>query len=191
MTVTRERLSLEQFLVIRDQAPVWLHNAMNLALVTGQRRGDILKLKFVDWRDGRLHVAQGKSGGKTRLALDGDIALAKVGLSIADAVKACRDSVASPYLVHHVRHHGVIKPGQRVADGGLSDAFSAARSAAGIEPEAGRTPVTFHEIRSLSQRLYRDERGAAFAQAMLGHKSAEMTERYDDLRGAWKVISAA
>jgi len=42
---------------------------------------------------------------------------------------------------------------------------------------------TFHEIRSLAARLYADQYGAEFAQALLGHKSAEMTALYRDSRG--------
>ena len=191
VTVARERMSLEQFLQVREHAPVWLRNAMNLALVTGQRREDILTMKFTDWRDGRLHIAQGKSGGKTRLALDGAVGIRKAGLSIADVVKMCRDSIASPYLVHHVRHRGTAKPGRRINGDALGDAFAAARAAAGIEVQDGRTPVTFHEIRSLAERLYREEFGADFAQSILGHKNAATTAKYDDLRGEWRVVSAA
>lgn len=188
--VARERMSLEQFLAIRGVSPVWLRNAMNIAIVTGQRKDDILGMKFANWHDGRLHVAQGKSGGKTRLALDGSIWLRGVEMSVADVVKSCRDMVASHYLVHHVRHAGVAKPGQKVSGVSLTTAFIKARKAAGIEPKDGRTPVTFHEIRSLSERLYRDEYGADFAQMVLGHKNASTTARYDDLRGEWKIVSA-
>lgn len=189
VVVVRERMSLEQFLAIRDQGSVWLRNAMDLALLTGQRRGDIAALKFSDWSDGRLHVVQGKSGGKVRLALDGNIALSKAGMSIADAVKQCRDAIVSSHLVHHVRHHSGAKPGQKVRGESIGEAFAAAREAAGIEAQAGRTLITFHEIRSLSERLYREEFGAAVAQKILGHKSAEMTEKYDDLRGGWNIVS--
>lgn len=191
VNVVRERMSLEQFMAVREHAPVWLRNAMNLALVTGQRREDVLTLKFSDWKDGRLHLIQGKTGGKVRLALDGNVGLRAAGLTLADVVRECRDAVASQYLVHHSRHGGVVKPGHRVSGSGAGDAFIAARTAAGIEAEEGRTPISFHEIRSLAERLYRDQYGAAFAQAIMGHKTAEMTERYDDLRGGWKVISAA
>jgi protein gp37 len=45
-------------------------------------------------------------------------------------------------------------------------------------------------IRSLSERLYREEFAADLAQAMLGHKNAQMTSKYDDLRGGWKTITA-
>jgi integrase len=190
VVVARERMSFEQFLAIRDAGPVWLRNAMNIALLTGQRREDILSMKFSDWRDGRLHVAQGKSGGKTRLALDGEIRLAKLGMSIADVVKSCRDSIASHFLVHHVRNTGTVKPGHRVDGKGLGQAFISARETAGVKPKEGRTPVTFHEIRSLAERLYRDEYGGEFAQMILGHKHAATTAKYDDLRGEWKIVAA-
>jgi integrase len=190
VVVARERMSLEQFLAIREAGPVWLRNAMNIAILTGQRREDILSMKFSDWREGRLHVAQGKSRGKTRLALDGAIRLGKLNMSIADAVKACRDSIASHFLVHHVRHIGNTKPGHRVDGKGLGQAFISARDAAGIKPQDGRTPVTFHEIRSLAERLYREEQGAEFAQMILGHKNATTTAKYDDLRGEWKIVAA-
>lgn len=189
VVVARERMSLEQFLAIREAGPVWLRNAMNIALLTGQRREDILSMKFSDWRDGRLHVAQGKSGGKTRLALDGGVRLSMLGMSIADVVKSCRDTVASHFLVHHVRHIGMAKPGHKIDGPRLGKAFIAARKKAGIETKEERTPVTFHEIRSLAERLYREEQGAEFAQMILGHKNAATTARYDDLRGEWKVIA--
>lgn len=191
VVVARERMSLDQFLAIREKSPVWLRNAMNIAVLTGQRREDILSMRFSDWRDGRLHVAQGKSGGKTRLALDGAIRLDKIGMSISDVVKSCRDTVASHYLVHQVRHSGTAKPGHKISGVTLSKSFIMARKAAGIEPSEGRTPITFHEIRSLSERLYREERGAEFAQMILGHKNAATTAKYDDLRGEWRVVSAA
>jgi integrase len=44
-------------------------------------------------------------------------------------------------------------------------------------------PPTFHEIRSLAIRLYSDEYGAEFAQALVGHKSSVMTDLYRDNRG--------
>ena len=191
VTVARERMTLDQFLAVREHASVSLRNAMNLALVTGQRREDVLRMKFADWYDGRLHVAQGKSGGRTRLALSGEIRLSKLGLSISDVIKACRDSIASPYLVHHTRNTGRARPGHCVKGDTIGEMFTDARNDAGIEAQDGRTPITFHEIRSLAERLYRDEFGPGFAQAILGHKNAAMTDKYNDLRGEWKAVDIA
>lgn len=43
-------------------------------------------------------------------------------------------------------------------------------------------PPTFHEIRSLAARLYKDERGEEFAQKLLGHTSENTTKLYLDER---------
>lgn len=189
--VKRSRLTLEQFHAIRAKAPLWLQRAMMLALLTAQRRDDISKMKFADNRDGYLFIIQGKSQGETKLQQDTRIRLDAVAMSIADAIQECRDSVVSRYIVHHSTHQGAAKPGTQVASNGLTMAFKAAREAAGIEAVTGKTPPSFHEIRSLAERLYKTEYGADFAQAMLGHKNPSMTAKYDDLRGgAFQLISA-
>lgn len=188
--VKRERLSLDQYLKIRAAVSGWKANAMDLALLTGQRREDILNIKFVDYKGGFLHIIQGKTGHK--LQQDGRIRLEAVGLSIDDVVKRCRDRIISKYLIHHTRTSGKYKAGDPISLDGLSDAFAIARDKAGIvATEKGKTPPSFHEIRSLSERLYKKEYGAEFSQAIMGHKHAKMTAEYDDLRGAgWNVVEA-
>lgn len=190
-TVKRERLSLEQFYAIRELAPLWVQRAMTLALMTSQRRDDVANMKFSDVRNGFLYIAQGKGGGMVKLQQDVNIKLDAVGLTISDAIQQCRDLVVSRYLVHHSAAKGRAKPGEQVTSNGISRAFQESCEAAGIKAAEGRTPPTFHEIRSLSQRLYRKEYGAEFAQAMLGHKHASMTEKYDDMRGQeYQLIKA-
>lgn len=188
--VVRERLSLDQFWAIHAQASTWVRNAMMLALVTGQRRDDISNMKFSDYKDGFLHVAQGKSGGETKLQIDGSIRLAKVGRSIDEVIAGCRDLIVSRYMVHHTERVSKIKPGDKVRPITISNAFQQAREKTKIVVSEGRTPPSFHEIRSLAERLYKEEFGADFAQAILGHKSAQMTAKYDDLRGGWKTVKA-
>lgn len=188
--VKRERLSLEQFWLIHAQASTWAKNAMMLALVTGQRREDITEMKFADFKEGHLHVTQGKSGGEIKLRIDGAIKLAKVGLTVGEVVASCRDLIVSRHLVHHTERVSTSKPGDKVRPATLSDAFAKARDRAKIETESGRTPPSFHEIRSLAERLFKEEFGADFAQSVLGHKSAQMTAKYDDLRGGWKTVQA-
>lgn len=187
--VKRERLSLEQFLAIREQVSPWAQNGMDLALVTGQRISDIVNMKFSDYKDGCLFVVQQKTGYK--LQQDGKIRLDAIGKSIEEVVKQCRDRVISKYLLHHTRTSGNYKKGDQVSKDGLSDSFAAGRDACGIKAESGRTPPTFHEIRSLAERLYKDQYGADFAQAIMGHKHAKQTAEYDDMRGGgWKIVQA-
>ena len=186
--VKRERLSLEQFLAIREAVPPWMQRAMNLALLTGQRREDITRMKFSDYRDGFLFVVQGKTGFK--LQQDGRIGL--LGMTIDDVIKSCRDRVISQFLIHHQHTSGNYKIGEALSPKGLTQAFSIARDKIGIKAtQEGRTPPSFHEIRSLAERLYKKEFGQEFAQAIMGHKHAKMTAEYDDLRGSgWNVVAA-
>lgn len=187
--VSRERLSLEQYRAIYAKAPQYLKNAMDLALLTGQRRGDIVAMKFADYREGSLFITQGKTGFK--LQQDGQIRLSAVNLSIDDVIKRCRTFVISKYMLHHVKRAGRYNKGDPINAVSIQTSFKKARDAAGIVAEEGREPPTFHEIRSLAERLYKQEYGQEFAQAIMGHKHAKMTAEYDDLRGGgWKVVKA-
>lgn len=189
---SRDRLSLEQFLLIRSKASPWLANAMNLALLTGQRVSDVSEMKFANVIDGYLHIEQVKSQGDTKLKLDVNIRLAAIDMTIGDAIKQCRDRIVSKYLVHHTRTSGTYKAGEAVSQDGISGAFSDLRDELKIvATSAERTPPTFHEIRSLAKRLYTKEYGKEFSQALLGHKTEAMSAKYEDLRGSdWQVVSA-
>ena len=68
----------------------------------------------------------------------------------------------------------------------MSRAFADARGAANVA-WTGKNPPTFHEIRSLSERLYRVQ--GVDTQALLGHRHARMTEVYADPRQAdWTTV---
>lgn len=182
IVVVRDRLSLEQFLKIREHADGWLVDAMNLALVSGQRREDIGEAKFADVKDEYWHCDQGKTGMKLRLSLS--VRLKAVDLSIGDVIKQCRNNVVSKYMIHHVTSSARAKAGAKVNIDTISRAFATAREKAGIVQQDGKEPPTFHEIRSLAERLYEKEYGPAFTQKLLGHKSAKTTALYHDSRGS-------
>lgn len=190
----RDRLSLEQFLKIREDAGPSLASAMNLALLTAQRVSDISEMKFSDVRreDGKeyLLVTQAKLQGKVKQKIDTGIRLDAVGMSIADAVKLCRDRIVSQHMIHQTRTTGGYKAGEKMSPTGISRAFSDARDRAKIKPAPGKSSTTFHEIRSLSIRLYTQQYGKEFAQALAGHKTEIMTAEYADLRGSgWQIVS--
>lgn len=188
--VKRERLTLEQFMDIRATVTHWAANGMMLALLTGQRIEDIVEMKFSDYKDGFLYITQGKTGYK--LQQDGSIRLDAAGMTIAECIKQCRDRYISKFMVHHTRKSSTCQPGEQVTSHGLSAAFTRARVDCEIVAlQSGGTPPTFHEIRSLAERLYKKQYGAEFAQAIMGHKHAKMTAEYDDLRGGgWNVVTA-
>ncbi|EBJ4296002.1 tyrosine-type recombinase/integrase [Salmonella enterica] len=177
--VARNRLRLDVYKKIREAAehlPAWFPLAMDLALVTGQRREDVSCMKFSNIIDDRLYINQIKTGMK--LALPLSLNLSAVGLRLGTVIDRCRLVSRTDYL---------ISPGVRKnsSDGSLhpdslTKKFVAARKLAGIN--FSDNPPTFHEIRSLAGRLYRDERGEDFAQKLLGHTSENTTKLYLDER---------
>ncbi|TNV22863.1 integrase [Buttiauxella sp. B2] len=179
ITVSRQRLSLEQFQAIRHAAehqPAWFGLAMDLALVAGQRREDVTKMKFSDIYDDRLHVTQVKTGAMIAIPLS--LTLNSAGLKLGALIDCCRLASRSEFLVSA----GIRKnsPDGSVHPDSLTKGFVKARINAGIELSG--TPPTFHEIRSLSGRLYEKVFGKEFTQKLLGHKSEKMTEKYLDSR---------
>jgi integrase len=181
--VKRARLSLEQFRAIYEAAAKldpWVQNALALALVTLQRREDVSRMTFRAIVDGRLRVEQQKTGARLRIPLE--LRLGCVGWSLGEVVARCRDNIVSPRLVHHTRHQGRAKPGAAVHPQTFATAFAEARTAAGIAVEEGLTLPSFHELRSLGARLYKQQ--GYDPQALLGHKDAATTALYLDDRGA-------
>jgi enterobacteria phage integrase len=181
--VKRERLTLEMWQAIYGQAKQpWLKRAMELAVLTGQRREDIASMLFKDVHDKHLHVIQAKTGQRLRLSIS--IRLDAIGLDLETLIKRCRDRVVSKHLVHHHRTISRAKAGQNLMLDTISSAFASARDAAAMAGliVVGANPPTFHEQRSLAARLHAAE--GRDPQALLGHKSAKMTDLYRDSRGA-------
>lgn len=185
--VKRERLSFEEWEEIYKQSANhqhYLRCGMLLAVMTGQRLGDITKMKFSDVWDGMLHVQQEKTGAK--LAIPLSLRCDALNLTLGDVVSMCRDLVVSPYLLHYKHTAGNAKIGGQVSNASLTTSFKNARNKCGLEWEEGSAP-SFHELRSLSERLYREQ--GIDTQKLLGHRTQIMTDKYNDDRGKeWQIV---
>ena len=212
--VRRARLTLEPALEILRAAErlargAWVAHAILLALVSGQRREDLARAQFRrgrDWdhlweawirapeqqptpypfvEDGLLWVVQGKTGALVRIPLS--LYLEAVGLSLGEIIERCRGRIATPYLLHHDRPFGNAPVGAPIHIDTISRAFADARALTGLQ-WPGQNPPTFHELRSLSERLYKAQ--GLDTQTLLGHRHARMTEVYHDPRRAeWRTVS--
>lgn len=189
----RERLPLTAFKAILEKAKQdtrrpWAYSALKLALITGQRREDLAKAKPEDVNDGYFHVIQEKTGMRLRLPLD--LRLDDLKQTLGEVISECLNSgVKEPeYLIHHRQFAHRVRPGQRLRAELLTRAFADHRDTAEVGGEDN--PPTFHEIRSLSGRLYANIYGQEFAQAILGHRTASTTATYLDLRGSeWATVT--
>nr|WP_284700962.1 tyrosine-type recombinase/integrase [Robbsia betulipollinis] len=193
--VTRERLSLETFLAVRAQAAAvpelcWFVNAMNLALISGQRVGDIAGLQRSHVREGFLWIEQQKTSARLKIPLG--LRMAAIDMSIEDVVRHCNDNVLSKHLIHLVKSYASARAGQPPSVNTFAHTFRKMLIRIEYAPEAGKTATVFHEIRSLSARLYTEVYGKEFAQAVMGHKTSRMTDLYRDSRGSeWVIIKAS
>ncbi|MDN2464081.1 phage integrase Arm DNA-binding domain-containing protein [Escherichia coli] len=184
--VNRQRLSLPEWQAIFDSVSrrqPYLKCGMLLALVTGQRLGDICNLKFSDIWDDMLHITQEKTGSK--LAIPLNLKCDALNITLREVISQCRDAVVSKYLVHYRHTTSQANRGDQVSANTLTTAFKKAREKCGIKWEQGTAP-TFHEQRSLSERLYREQ--GLDTQKLLGHKSRKMTDRYNEPpRKSWRL----
>ncbi|ENH7936733.1 tyrosine-type recombinase/integrase, partial [Salmonella enterica subsp. enterica serovar Bredeney] len=159
-----------------EHMPAWFPLAMDLALVTGQRREDIVNMKFSDVFDNRLYVTQIKTGMKIAIPLS--LTLRATGLRLGTVIDRCRLVSRTDFMISA----GIRKnsPTGNIHPDGLTKKFVKARKISGVK--FSDNPPTFHEIRSLAGRLYKDERVEEFAQKLLGHTSENTTKLYLDER---------
>ncbi len=180
--VKRARLTWEVFQKVYERTESrWLRNAMALALLTAQRRQTIASARFSDFRDGAWWVVQGKTDAHVAIPLD--LRLDVFGMSLDDVVRQCRSTgVLSRYLVHQTVRRGRSPVGNPLDLETISASF--AGEVAALELDwGGKNPPSFHEIRSLSGRLYHAQ-GNVNVQELMGHRDPETTRLYEDARGA-------
>ncbi len=183
--VKRARLSLEVFRQVYERTRlVWLRNAMDLALVSGQRREDIAEAKFQDFHADGWHLVQAseKADNPHRIIIPQELHLQAYGKSLGDVVSQCRRTgVLSRYLIHQTGNRGNSPAGAQIWIDTVSRRFGETLAALKLE-WGDKDPPTFHEIRSLSERLYSAQ--GINTQELLGHNDPETTAIYHDSRGS-------
>lgn len=153
-----------EFDQVKAQAHFTVIDAMDLALLTGQRPADVLKLKRTDIRDGALWIVQNKTGQRLGVEITGELAavIARINERPRQAISAS--------LVQD-------ENGQRLTQFALRSRFDKARTLAGVS-------FQFRDIRA---KAATDTGDLAHSQTLLGHKNREMTEHYVKARVGGRV----
>ncbi|TFH81870.1 tyrosine-type recombinase/integrase [Pseudomonas kribbensis] len=175
----RKRHTIEGLKAIREKSPTWLKNAIDLALITAQRRTDILNMRFDGVREGFLYVVQ----QKTAKASDAAWIRFKVTEELQAVISRCRDDIVSPYLIHRRPDRKKQKQAEtkdhwtKVEERYLTGAFKKARDEAGCYKGWKEEEMPgFHEVRALSLHLY--QKAGKDGQKIAGHASESMTKNY-------------
>ena len=148
-------VSDDEFQAVWDKADQTLRDAMDLALLTGQRPADVLKIKREDLRDGALWIVQNKTKAKRAIELTGELA------ALIERINARPRERLSAWLIQD-------DDGQPLGTFGLRSRFDKARRLAGVD-------FQFRDIRA---KAATDTGDLAHSQKLLGHRNREMTEHY-------------
>jgi enterobacteria phage integrase len=186
--VKRARLTLPVLLQVYEAADItWLRNAIALALITGQRREDLAMAEVPAFRNRVWRCQHIKTGAKVEIPFE--LRLDVFGMSLADVYDQCRRTgVLSSFLIHQTEPYGNSERGAPIWKDTISRRFTDVLTTLQLD-WGDKTAPTFHEIRSLSERLYRAQ-GNVDTQQLLGHTDPETTLLYNDSRGSeWRRVT--
>lgn len=160
----------DEFDAIYAEGDVLLRDAMDLLYTTGQRPADVIAMKRTDLKDGILHVRQGKTRTKIRIADEADLAAA------LERMQKRPRAATGRHLIQDDQ-------GQPLTYWQLEDRYSAARARAAVEMPS----VADIQMRDLRGKAATDCEDLAQAQALLGHTTRAMTEKYVKQRAGERV----
>lgn len=177
----RDRLSIGEYRAIHAIAPQWFQIAMDAALLTLQRREDLLNIRHTDYTDGILQLIQQKTG--TGLRITANTALDELFR------RSRHTSIPSPHLVHRKPlrakrdrsdHWTKVRPEM------LTRTFKQLRDQA-----APHSTASWYEIKSLGGRLLIEQgHSDEFVQALMGHRKLSTTQIYLNDGIEWKMAEA-
>jgi integrase len=144
-----------EFAKVKAHAHSTVVDAMDLALLTGQRPADVLKIRCTDIREGALWIVQNKTGARIGIEVTGELAAV-----IARISERPRRAI-SPYLIQD-------ENGQPLTYFALRSRFDKARELAGVS----------FQFRDLRAKAATDTGDLAHSQKLLAHKNRDMTEHY-------------
>lgn len=154
----------DEFSAVREKAHFTVQDAMDVAYLTGQRPGDVIRMNRADIKEGALLLTQRKTGKKLRITIEGELQ------TVINRIVARPRKATGLSLIQD-------EDGQPLSYTTLRSRFDAARKAAKVS-------FQFRDIRAKSAT---DLENLAHAQKLLGHKTRAMTEHYTRNRKGEKV----
>lgn len=160
----------EVFQAVWERAVQPLRDAMDLAYLTGQRPGDVLKMTEQDIVEGQLQVVQNKTGAKRRIRIEGELA------KVIDRIKARKEThkVWTSNLTVNMR-------GRRLAKKTMREMFVKARDAAADANPKLRAQIKafwFYDLRAKAADDVADSLGEDGASNLLGHTNSATTRKH-------------
>lgn len=158
-------LTDSEFIEIQQKAYPWLRSMIQIAYLTGLRRGDLLNLKMNDIEDAGIRKKTNKTGKKVYFTWTPALRKA-VNLAIDFRVMPKVRQINEPSWLFTNRS------GNKVSATGFNSAWRRLRDKCGIQD------LHFHDIRGKAATDAKTKRGIEYAQALLGHDNVSQTEAY-------------
>lgn len=157
-TTKRDRyITAEEFKAIREHATPTLKCLMDLAYITGQRMGDVIKIRYADISDEGVFIKQQKTRNRVLISMTPDLdAAIKEARSIHQSVKGLT-------LLHK-------RDGKPLAYGTIHHQWVKACTAAKVED------AHFHDIRAASATDAKKQ--GLDSKTLLGHTTDSSHNRY-------------
>lgn len=154
-----------EFEAVRSVASPRLRAAMDLALLTGQRQGDILGLRWdhIDVNKRVIHIRQGKTGKRFGIA---------ISEALEEVLVRCKRMTPALPRAYVMR----TKEGERYTPEGFRTMWQRTMKKA-VEIGAIKEPFTFHDIRAKCASDHADINKAG---NLLGHQNVQMTKTVYD-----------
>jgi integrase len=133
--------------------------AIDLAIMMGQRRGDLLKLRFSDVRPDGVYIRQGKTEAELLMSMSPNLQ------ALLDEAKAMTPQIPREYVLRR-------DDGQPFTKTGFSSNWQRLMRK---HVAAGGERFTFHDLRAVSANAAET---IEEAQARLGHSSSQTTQRF-------------
>jgi len=156
--VTDAEIAVLKAGALKGRNGIALVHMIDLALLTGQRIGDLIKLRWQDVGKEGIYFQQDKTG--ERLLVGWSTALRK-------AIKACESGDKIGFVLR-------TQSGNGFRYSGIRSSWNRACVRAGIED------MNIHDLRGRAGMDSRDLYGIEEAKTLLGHTSLKMTEMYVD-----------
>ncbi|MCY7297320.1 integrase [Alteromonas sp. a30] len=201
---SRQRLTLDNYRKIHEQADLYLQVAMELAIQTTHASLEISRIKYTDCA---MYDVPTMSNG---LVVYGIMRIHRqkvqklessyVEIPITQAIKNTidkgrSDKLACPYVVHRAgRYRSQIGEGCdhpfQLSSKYLSRAFSDLRDDLGLYNHLDKKErPTFHEIRALAAKMFKDI--GVSPSARMAHANEKTTEIYTENHVEWTRVPAA
>lgn len=150
------------FALVRKNAIQPVQDAMDIALLTGQRPADVFKMRWTDIENGILTVNQNKTGQTVHIAINGQLKKTLAAIR--------KRPYLSPWIINN---HG-----KKLSDITFRRAFTDARDKAEAEAKETGIPFQRFQFKDLRAKAATDSENHTQAQKLLGHKHAATTDIY-------------